>query len=252
MLANHVAIARRFQRSVRLDTDLARADALQGFVCQRSAADALLSIAKQITTTKQRAFTWTGPYGGGKSSLSITLAGLLGRKGEVRAAAISALGSQTAKQLLDGFQPSRAGWLVVPVVGRRGDPIVDIGTALEHARRQRAEKRGRPRSEVRNGRDLIARLTQEAAARPRDGVLLIIDELGKYLERAAGETKDIYFFQELAEAASRSPGRLVVIGILHQAFEQYANRLGREARDEWAKIQGRYIDMPLIGALMKS
>src|SRR5260221_13607975 len=68
-LADHVSIARRFQRSIRLDTDLTRVDALQGFVCQRSAADGLLGMASQIAHTTQRAFTWTGPYGGGKSSL---------------------------------------------------------------------------------------------------------------------------------------------------------------------------------------
>lgn len=246
MLSDYVSIARRFQRSIRIDTDLGRADALQGFICQRSASDALLNMATQIAATKQRAFTWTGPYGGGKSSLAVGLAGLLGAKGDVRNAAITGLGSRTATQLLDIFQPSRAGWLVVPVVGRRGDPIADIGAALEHTRRRGPDKRGRPRGEVRNSRELIARLTQEAAARSKDGVLLIIDELGKYLESAAADIKDIFFFQELAEAASRSRGRLVVVGILHQAFEQYANRLGREVRDEWAKIQGRYTDVPLI------
>jgi len=245
-LADKVSIARRFQRAVRIDSDLGRADALHGFVCQRSACDALLNLAHQIAATKQRAFTWTGPYGGGKSSLAVALAGLLGAKNEVRAAAISALGAQMATRLFDVVQPSRAGWLVVPVVGRRGDPIADIGASLEDARRAASSKRGRPRSDVRNGRELIARLVEEATARPKDGVLLLIDELGKYLESAAADGKDIHFFQELAEAASRAPGRLVVIGILHQAFEQYAHRLGREARDEWAKIQGRFSDVPLI------
>jgi hypothetical protein len=246
MLIDDVSIVRRFQRSVRLDTDLGCADALHGFVCQRSAAGALVNMAKQIVETRQRAFTWTGPYGSGKSSLAVGLAGLLGPKGAVRSAAISAFGSDTAERLLESFKPSRAGWIVVPVVGRRGDPISDIGAALEQARRQGPAKRGRPRGDVRNGRELIARLTEEAAARPKDGVLLIIDELGKYLESAAAEAKDIYFFQELAEAAARTTGRLVIIGILHQAFEQYASRLGRETRDEWAKIQGRYTDVPLV------
>jgi len=36
-----------------------------------------------------------------------------------------------------------------------------------------------------------------------------------------------------------------VLGILHQAFAEYARRLSRDMRDEWSKIQGRYIDMPL-------
>src|SRR5258708_20504760 len=59
----------------------------------------------------------------------------------------------------------------------------------------------------------------------------------------------MYFVQDLAEAASRCRGRMVVVGILHQAFEQYESRLGRETRDEWAKIQGRFTDSPLIAGV---
>jgi hypothetical protein len=77
---------------------------------------------------------------------------------------------------------------------------------------------------------------------------LFVDEMGKFLEAAAQEGADVYLFQLLAEAASRSSGRLIVIGILHQAFEDYANRLSREMRDEWSKIQGRYIDLAVNAA----
>jgi hypothetical protein len=249
MLSNHITIARRFQRSVRLDADLGKVDALQGFVCQRSAGDCLVSMATQVASSTQRAFTWTGPYGGGKSSLALALAGLIGLKGPVRSAAADALGPTIAQRVIDGFRPGRGGWLVVPVVGRRGDPIADISLALEEARRRDGAARGRPRSEVNSGRELLERLAQEAESRPRDGVLIVIDEMGKFLEGAAAKGSDIYFFQELAEVAARTKGRLVVVGILHQAFEQYASRLGRETRDEWAKIQGRFIDIPLIAGV---
>src|SRR3546814_1037810 len=37
----------------------------------------------------------------------------------------------------------------------------------------------------------------------------------------------------------------MVIGILHQAFDEYAHRLARDARDEWIKVQGRYVDLPI-------
>ena len=70
--------------------------------------------------------------------------------------------------------------------------------------------------------------------------MVIIDEMGKFLESAAYDSSDVYFFQQLAEIASRSDNRLVVVGILHQAFDEYANRVSRESREEWAKIQGRF------------
>ena len=80
-------------------------------------------------------------------------------------------------------------------------------------------------------------------------IVVIIDEMGKFLEAAAlGLGDDVYFFQELAEAASRSAGRIVVVGILHQSFSQYATRLGIETRDDWSKVQGRFTDIPLVAA----
>ena len=77
------------------------------------------------------------------------------------------------------------------------------------------------------------------------GLLVLIDEMGKFLEGAAYDGTDIYFFQQLAELAARSNRRLIVVGILHQAFEEYAHRLSREMRDEWAKIQGRFVDLAI-------
>ena len=56
------------------------------------------------------------------------------------------------------------------------------------------------------------------------------------------------FLQQLAEAASRSKGRFLIVGVLHQAFDEYAYRLSHEMRDEWAKIQGRFIDLVVNAA----
>jgi hypothetical protein len=100
----------------------------------------------------------------------------------------------------------------------------------------------------RKGTDIIHELVS-LAEESKQGLLLIIDELGKFLENSALEGgEDVYFFQQLAEAASRTNGNFVVVGILHQPFEAYATALGRQTRDDWAKIQGRYIDIPLVAA----
>ena len=50
------------------------------------------------------------------------------------------------------------------------------------------------------------------------GLIVFIDEMGKLLEGAAREGSDVYFFQQLAELASRSDGRLMVVGILHPSL----------------------------------
>lgn len=70
-------------------------------------------------------------------------------------------------------------------------------------------------------------------------VLLIIDELGKFLTNAL-QDHDIYFLQELAEAAARSAGHLVVLGIMHQSFDAYIAGFNKQVREEWVKVQGRF------------
>ena len=92
-LADRVHIARRFQRAIRVDTDLADPAALEGFICPPSSADILKTMARHIAENGQGAFTWTGPYGSGKSSLAVAFSALL--NGDRRS------------QVLRGFGPRR-------------------------------------------------------------------------------------------------------------------------------------------------
>lgn len=239
-LATQVRVKAKFQRSVRLDTDFDQSDALDGYVLQASPRHALEVVAKHVAQTQQRAFTWTGPYGGGKSSLALALAALAGGDASGRRKAKEVLRVHPNEPIAHVFG-SRKPWLVLPIVGRRASVEDAIGNALD------AHAPVRGRRPMRDGRrDVIAELVRRAETGEHGGVLLILDELGKFLEAAALTGDDIFFYQELAEAASRSDGRLVVVGVLHQAFEQYASRLGREVREEWAKVQGRYVDIPIV------
>lgn len=236
-LDKNISISRQFLRSVNLEADLGRSDALQGYICQDTAAGLVKTMADHLNKTRQRAFTWTGPYGGGKSSLALVLGSLVSPNKLLRDSAKKILNVDDEVEL--AWSAGKDGWLVLPVVGKRDSVVTSISASLNKATGT-STKRPKPA-------ELILRLVEEAEARKKGGVLLIIDELGKFLEAAAQSGEDIYFYQELAEAAaSKCNGRLVIVGILHQAFEQYATRLGREARDEWAKIQGRYIDIPLV------
>lgn len=248
MLSDVVSVSRRFQRSVRVDTDLGAAGALHGFVCHGSSKAALETMAKLMVESGQRAFTWTGPYGGGKSSLALALCASVGGDSKQRKLARALL--DAPPDLDKAFPAGRNDWLVVPVVGRRRDPVADLREAIAAAVAvESGPARTRRRKADPSGRDVIERLQGEAAARSKGGVLVVLDEMGKFLEGAGADGTDIHFFQELAEAASRCEGRMVVLGILHQAFEQYAFHLGREVRDEWAKVQGRYIDIPIVTAI---
>lgn len=242
-LSDIVQISRQYQRSIRVDADIGRADALNGYICHATAAAVVNGMCRQISDTNQRCFTWTGPFGGGKSSLAVALASAVHPDKILRAKARDALSLGSGRSFDTAF-PVDKGWLIVPTVGRRGSVVTELHGALRRAQSRTVDGRSKP-----NGQTLIAELLEEARIRPQDGVLVIIDEMGKFLEASAlGSGDDVYFFQELAEAAARSEGRLVVVGVLHQSFAQYSARLGIDTRDDWAKIQGRYVDLPFVAA----
>ena len=119
-LADRVTVARRFQRSIRIDLDYVHnPEALEGFVCPRSSAYLLENMAHQIAAKSQGAFTWTGPYGSGKSSLATVLGALLSSKYTLKRIAKGALGEETASIVSKALPPRRRGWRILPVVGRR-------------------------------------------------------------------------------------------------------------------------------------
>lgn len=239
-LNERVRIARRFLRSVRIDSDFGDAAALEGFVCPQSSADILATMVRHVSETGQGAFTWTGPYGSGKSSLVVALSALLNGNAGLQKEAAKVFGAKLTKTIHGALPTGAKGWRILPVVARRDDPVAVIGEA--------AKRTGLVSRQPRGGwteSNLIAALTEAVAEEPgtHGGLVLFIDEMGKFLEAAAQDGSDIYILQQLAEAASRSKGRFLVVGILHQAFEEYAHRLSHEMRDEWAKIQGRFIDL---------
>ncbi len=226
MLKERVHIARRFLRSIRIDMDLSEDAALDGFLCPQSYSDVLVTMARHVSETGQGAFTWTGPYGSGKSSLVVALSALLNGSVALRTRGEQVFGQELTNTIGAALPSGSKGWRVLPVVGVRDDPVGVIGEA---ARRERVVTR-RPRGGWTES-NLIKALTDAARYKPDEygGVVLFIDEMGKFLEAAVKNGSDIYVFQQLAEAASRSCGRLLVVGILHQSFAGNYSPPGRHS-----------------------
>jgi hypothetical protein len=99
----------------------------------------------------------------------------------------------------------------------------------------------------------IRQANSEVIAKNRaTGLLIIIDELGKFLEFSAQhpERQDVFFLQQLAELSARSGKEpLLTVGLLHQGFHAYADQLSQSAQREWEKVAGRFeeilFDQPL-------
>lgn len=241
-LVNRVQIDRRFARSARIDTDLGGTPPLTGYILQNSVAKALTTLATAQVESKQGAFTWTGPYGGGKSSAALLVASLIGGADDQREFARDIVG-EPLKTLFDSAFPIANGrWGVVAVTGRRTglrDAIAEAAASTFGWSTEASALAGT------SDRSLIDAIVDQGE-KSLSGVLIVLDELGKLLEYEAASGGDAHLLQDIAERASRSNGKLVVIGILHQSFEQYAERADREARREWAKVQGRFHDIAFL------
>lgn len=271
-----VTVQGQFRRSVHLERDFYSEEPHDGYIVTAKARELLGRVAGSLAVpVAQRAWSVTGPYGGGKSAFALFLAGLL--RGDAGAAGrLSGADPDLARRVDDVV---RGPFCPVLVVGSR-EPLVPallrgLAAALDSFAAGFERKRGRPSKDVQATRDglrAIAREARNGAGNENDlvrlyesaaravyaatggGLFVVVDELGKMLEYAAlyPENGDLFALQRLAERASRvgegegGEAPVLLFTVLHQAFDQYAGRLGAAQRDEWKKVQGRFEDVAFV------
>lgn len=238
-LGDVVSINRNFIKSINIELDFGNFDSIDGYIIQPSALNVLDIMANQISNTQQSAFTWTGPYGSGKSSLALILASLASGNDNVRKKINKKINLDSVTSVFQSTKP----WLVTPITGKRAS-IEDVFLPILNKLTNTIDLEIKSRSEL---IDLYIDFIENQ--NHTEGGILIIDELGKFLEYDAYHSQDIGFYQELAEKTARSKKKIIVIGILHQAFGEYARHLGLVKQQEWAKVQGRYSDLPLVSSV---
>lgn len=242
LLASVVSIKEQFARSTRIDKD--QIDTA-GFIYSQSIDAFLKMLIRHQKISQQGAYTWTGPYGSGKSTLALSFSSILIGSKKERQRASAAYNQETARELWDAFPPRKKGWKIFSIVGSK--------TTLENLLEKeidaqiRVERSDEAPFEGKQRQQLIIDSLENYLIQNNElgGIVLLIDEMGKLLEAASDGAGDVYFYQLLAEAASRSNGRLIIIGILHQSFQEYANTATKRVRDEWGKIHGRFVDLSI-------
>ena len=94
-----------------------------------------------------------------------------------------------------------------------------------------------------NDSDIINKLNKryETAKAGGKGLLISIDEFGKFLEYAAQNNPEyeLYFVQQLCEYVNDPTKNILLVTTLHQDFSSYSRGLSKNQRSEWDKIKGR-------------
>ena len=273
-------VTSRFHRSVHLERDFYTENALDGYVLTVTARETLQRLIAALEgESTSKAWSLTGPYGSGKSAFALFAAKLLGGSESPTTQAAMKLLKHGDELLWDQFIDlnlhGQRGFCPVLISGERSPISLALLRGLERGltafsdspvrrsaiqstflqpllldiqkRLEAAENGNLPHASEITG--LFEFATSQIRTEGGAGLLLVVDELGKFLEYAAHDPEygDLFVLQSLAEIATRSGQTpLLMLTILHQAFEQYAQRLAASQREEWAKVQGRFEDVSFV------
>jgi hypothetical protein len=271
-LSDFIQVGARFLRSVNLEKDYVGGQQRNGdYILTPNARQVLNRVAEGLSNqSPYRAWTITGPYGVGKSAFAVFLTRLFCPNGDSAIAArrqLQELDSTLASRLLgaQALEKSQKGFFPILITARRAPTSVcilqGISSALSNASERQFQSSARNISHLLQKAQretfidstsvvgALAEVNSAAVNAGFSGVLLLIDELGKLFEFAARSPHkaDVFLLQQLAEHASRSADApLLLIGLLHQSFQDYGQHLDMVSRKEWAKIQGRYEDVAFL------
>lgn len=254
-IGNLICINSRFLRSAQLERDFHDPESISGYCVTTETKRHLqrLSNAFRIESSN-RAWRITGDFGSGKSSFALVLANLLSRRSKELPSEIRPLRNELR------LARNSAKLLPILITGTR-EPLSEailraileaLAKSVDGRRQLKSKARIKALLEEAVIEDRKAILAIEAVARELvkkelfGGIVLIVDELGKFLEYAAlnPERQDVYFLQSLGETASRSgENAITVIGLLHQGFAAYADKLSDSSQREWEKVAGRYEEL---------
>jgi hypothetical protein len=265
-LATYFRLHRRYYRSVNLERDLDKPDAVQGYVPTERSSEALRRILSAVgDPTAHRAWTLTGVYGTGKSAFAHFLAASCAPETSPVAEAAWAISEQVfadGSAELEAMQGVPQVGLVRAVATAQREPLSwTIVRALSRGFDRVWQKKRKPsfwqdlnewRFQAEDGHCQITdpqvlTLLRQIVQTVQTDVLLVIDELGKNLEYAAHHQglDDLYLLQQIAELELEGDHQVHLLGILHQSFAGYSDRLSTLEQREWTKIHGRFTDLVL-------
>jgi hypothetical protein len=242
-LEDIVSVRGRFHRSVNLLHDWTGSADLGEYIVTPTAREFAEQVLDELDRPQgTRAWSVTGPYGSGKSALGLFLTDIVAAKTPAH--------PESAKLREAHTGTVAAPFLPVLAVAERQPLETTLANgfirALEGTTLRRRKRFGELTASGSTSEmvETILQTTVSAKKAGYGGVLVVLDEMGKFLEYAADNDLDLFVLQQLAEAAARSEVPLVVVTILHTGFADYLPVADDLRRVEWQKVQGRFRDVP--------
>lgn len=219
-----------------------------------------------------RMISITGPYGSGKSTMATFLSGLLAssksKEWKVAHNILKKEPSNYEHALVYARKKAevhQSGMIRCVITARREPISVTLMRALHSGLQKHLESNPKATSSpvglirqcernLKNGKapdsiTIMKIIDETVKIAP---TVIIIDEFGKnieYFTTDESQQSDLFLLQELAEKSGRSHGiPLSIVTLQHMAFDEYAVGTSVAQKREWAKIQGRFEDIPFANS----
>jgi len=278
VLADHISVFERFARSANLERDSDRPEPLDGYIVTARALEVVERVATAAATGPSGgAWSLTGPYGSGKSSLALLLDAALGPATPTRELAwrlideASPAVGESIRQAHHRHRTRDSGFHRGLITANR-EPLGHTVLRALHTAVLRRYGKLPPASRFRAALTLRGALEDAATNDPRRTgpsatavvdiarclaedapLLLVIDEFGKNLEAIRGSSDaDPYLLQQLAEAGQGSGLPIFLMTLQHLSFEDYLTGADGPQRREWAKVQGRFEDIAYVESVRQT
>lgn len=242
-------------------------DVLRGYIPGPGTFDAVARLDLGMRGSKHgRAISVTGPYGSGKSTMAVFLDALYAPSGSAEWKKSHGILRVAAPELASSVRKTRGsvnaherGFVRCIATAGREPVAATVVRALECGARQyfghgrsfdgasdlAKTKRALDSGKMPSTEAILGAIRGMCAKAP---VLVVIDEFGKNIEYFTDEQRgegDLFLLQAMAEmsgGSNRIP--LFIVTLQHMAFEEYATGASSAQRSEWAKVQGRFDDLP--------
>jgi hypothetical protein len=265
-ITDFIKIDTVYTRSINIERDSDSSAIVKAYIPTSRAVNTFHRISDTFSQENTpRSWALIGPYGSGKSSFAIFLSHLLENQEHETTRYAHDVLNKTDRTLCNKFENhtnGNRGCLSILITGAPEPLGKRFLIGMRNAAQKYWQKVGRkPKilSKINNAIEQssitsheITELVEELQGnveKTGSGILIILDEFGKFLEYEARHygANDIYLLQALSELAMKgSKANLLIFTLMHQGFEEYARGIGKTLRNEWSKIQGRFEVVPFL------
>ena len=266
-LANAIEIKSRFSSSINLERDTAKGS-LSGYIPTGRALDVVRRLAHGIADSALgRSISITGPHGGGKSSLAVFIDCLVSpissHEYKHAIALLKEFDAELARYWIESVKKldgSSNGFYKAVATANREPIIVSLLRSLQRATEEKTGPNSALHKKVNtlnieddiDPHTILSLARELALVKP---IIFVVDEFGKNLEAYVDSPAkgDPYILQALSELGQGSEALpIFIITLQHLSFDEYVQGTTVAQRREWAKIQGRFQDIPFIESELQS